>query len=1060
MRDAGQIGLVIGLLAVTVAGNLSASESRGEQFVNIAEEADVSDWLLDESSGRIFAAVRGNDDVVEFSPESGKEVRRWRVAQRPRQIVIKGHRLVVSADEVGLGLLCVINLQSNEIEGQIALGGKNPAGLCCSKADNPSVYVFCDTAPGSARIVQADIVGRRIQNRVPCDRWVVMEPFCAAMSADGRYLVTQGENVVQLLEVDETKGTLQSKFSRRNPFGPVAAGPASRFWVIGKTLLPPNLVHGEPNWTSLTGIRDFGGSPVAIHPTLDLVVHTGVDPVETYQPDFQPALIFETFSKASPPISVPLPTAENEKYKAWSYAFSSTLQFDARRNRVLFGLGNHAHVLDMSQLDLPSEPLLLLQAPSFVSGRIGQPIRIPLQPTNPALLPVTKYALDSELQGVAVDEEGTLVWTPTAADVGLHQVKITATAGESKDEVELEFRIVMPTVDLGAIAQQLVVDRAGHRALVAVRAPDQDNFDHSTAELLLVDLKDLRILARHDLGGKFVSMHLTDRAVYLAEHESPFFEVLKLDDLSPVQRVQLNHPVGGFGTLAPNRLIVGMVNHANRHDRSKEIAVYDEETLEKVDVAGLDAANTSFSRYSFSGEDSFSEADLVVPLDDGVYFAGLVLDPVDLRPQFLYRCEGIPGVYVNVSRSNDDQATPKAPGPWGRHVYHDGILAADDWVASWKSTSAGVLRRFPVAVRVRKSREDNPHGEMPIIDLTLEFRELTAGGLHKSVRLWKREQQNSHEDDSDTGTPMLGVGNETIAVAYLDRLLVTRVPEEQLADVARPLRFLPKQEPLKTTVGEQVSMALEATGGEGKKTFEMLADLPGLALDEDSGKLTVDTTATWEFAKSQLKSRWKERRVPPDRRILDEARAGYRSIFGEATEQFPVAVHVHLAVTDEKDQQAHLACELVMLGPSDEIERVIADMAEEREQANRPRPERQPTRLFGGGGQPFAQFAESVRLANRLSEQTDAMERGLAELEKDAKQLNTELDQLEETAAGAGRSIESTADQIATLEEASRRQDRYLQAMMIVLIVLLAVLVVMAGIVFFRLRRPGPIDRR
>jgi hypothetical protein len=115
----------------------------------------VAAWVLDEDSARIFAAGANVPTVEEYDPVTGKLLRQFEIGDKASRLLIKGKHLVAAIPSQSA--LYIVDLETNQVAGQIELDRNAPCDMCCSKVNNPYVYV-CSTARGTRRgsLLQVD----------------------------------------------------------------------------------------------------------------------------------------------------------------------------------------------------------------------------------------------------------------------------------------------------------------------------------------------------------------------------------------------------------------------------------------------------------------------------------------------------------------------------------------------------------------------------------------------------------------------------------------------------------------------------------------------------------------------------------------------------------------------------------------------------------------------------------------------------------------------------------------------------------------------------------------
>ena len=135
---------------------------------------------------------RRTGEVVEFSPKSGKELRRFEVGGGAVELLINRDQLVVAC-QASVSLY-VIDLKKNTVVGNVQLTGKGPQGLFCSKTMNAYVYAFTPLDYNS-QLLQIDLEKLAVRKRLNHpprgnSRFSLADAESAVMSDDGRWMVT------------------------------------------------------------------------------------------------------------------------------------------------------------------------------------------------------------------------------------------------------------------------------------------------------------------------------------------------------------------------------------------------------------------------------------------------------------------------------------------------------------------------------------------------------------------------------------------------------------------------------------------------------------------------------------------------------------------------------------------------------------------------------------------------------------------------------------------------------------------------------------------------------
>ena len=92
----------------------------------IEAEPGISKWIMQESTGRIFASSTRNDQVIEYDAD-GSKVREFEVGGEPTEMLIKGSKLIVGCRKSTS--MYVIDLDKNKVVGSAKLAGQGPYAL-------------------------------------------------------------------------------------------------------------------------------------------------------------------------------------------------------------------------------------------------------------------------------------------------------------------------------------------------------------------------------------------------------------------------------------------------------------------------------------------------------------------------------------------------------------------------------------------------------------------------------------------------------------------------------------------------------------------------------------------------------------------------------------------------------------------------------------------------------------------------------------------------------------------------------------------------------------------
>jgi len=1057
----------------------------GEEFVAMQVKGPVAAWVLDENSGRVFAAHGDSAVVEEFDPVTGKSLRQFDVGDNATGLLIKGNRLIAGIR--GQSALCVIDLAKNAVAGRIGLDGTGPFDMCCSKADNPFVYVCCARQGSNlGSLYQVDIAAMKVVKPVAEDQANQLGFFPRqAISEDGRWFARTGRNVYS---VDEDKGVF-----RETQHGPVrapclSAVPGNRFWLSGDLLVPIDLKDEDserPPPDTKQGIPEFAGLPIAVLPKFDLVVSgayslTGSaknDPAQdsrelTFQ-RFSDAQMLKTVTlpapatnsddspqnkpedkPASPPGSRPgiKPLSPRHRrtilHEDFEMAGHRMLQFDPQHDRLLFGQPDGAFVLSLTELKVPLQPLVAMKEIALVKTTLGSRMAIPLELTDADLQAKCQFKLVSGPSGAHIDGNQ-LVWTPQEADLGEHEWVVAAEIGDSKDQMTVRAQVHRSAVALGGVIDQLNISPSGDRALVLTETALLDPDDGAAGQrfhvprvrgvqtrLVLVDLKKSRIVATRLIDKPVGAICLTDQAAYFVPRQTAAVYQLNLEDLADKKHVFLSSSVQEMAPLPLRRIGVQSAEHII-DDSKGGFTALDEATLARVEMAGAGAIGKSGPGLILGNSMNWLD-----PLNDGsLRFDALVIDERTASPRLIWHPMRLGA--VNAPRQF------RVPRIWNRTV-NDQSLAVDDNspIVNWDPARTIALRKYPVAVSVRAKPVSDGHpfqGRFQQhVQLSMEFRALTDGTSQQSMVLDQLSDQGELEAVNQfrvgqQGRVDVADAGDQIIVGYADRLYAVPISADRFGGLPQPLQILPELDKLQAPLGEKVELALTAVGGKGARRFSLSSPAEGVAVDEATGKVTLDTRQIWEAYKRDLQSpqpKFTYLGGNATDELISAAQKSYHDLTGKTLDdKFPLASGVNVAVTDSEQATAELTAQFIVLAPKADLEPILAAIHSRQSEVQSTR----KVRSAPGAVADLASQAALVQQAKdlvdeRITELDTAIKRSgndLADLKASVARIGDgkqKIDALQRITADNQTRTEALQAQCATIGNSVERQQTWLLA--------------------------------
>lgn len=953
------------IIAISFAA-VFANSLFGQETRRIEVEGVVSDWVMHEPTGRVFATLTQENTVIEFD-STPKEVRRFPVKVAPRELLIKGNLLVVGCTRSPL--LQVIDLDSNEIKGEIALSGQGPNSLFCSAVDNNLVYCVCNTGNSwwDGEVFQCDLKTMKIRKQVKVSGWGQSHVTHVAMSRDGKWIVPDARGAsspsgADLMKVDEEQATFTQIRDYHDSFGQIVAAPSNRFWTFGPSLYTLDITQM---------VRTFAGSPVAIHPTLDLVVS------KTEQ-----SIVIEKFSDASSIDSIGLGASESDQGRAsfseapFSSAFDPTIQFDITQQLAFVGTQTKAFWIDLKAYADKTTELQIILAPSDVKTIVGKEVRIPVTTTSPrdnAVVSIVSGPAQAKI------EDGQIVWLPKPQDVGLAAIELELKAkGEDKaiDNYRINVEVTSPNVEIGFIARAIEISPAMKYAVVWGASPGQEERHPAhtgSDDIAVVDVHEAKIVARKTIPQGIRSATLDDQFIFVAPQSGNLIYRLDLK-LGEGQKV--------FTQSAPKHLArIGEKYLLSIADTSQ---VFDAATLKPMDKSTLGLGTPGYQPILVNAE--------------AVLIGNRI---IDRKTGEVIRCQGfadLPAVtnIQSVTQRLLMQGQGNSHSAWGRRLGPNSLLSSEGSpITTWNGFKlVAFSERWPLAVSMDRA----PDAKVTKID----FLDLMEGNVvHTAVIYAGASPPNVRAMFNGIPQPLV-VRDDKIFCLIQQRLLFVDIPSEIASQLTIPTHFANSK--VEVIDAEQTAKWKPAVKGTNKDvTFSLLAEYPGLALDSQSGELTLDTPLLWKsFLENYTRLglvnfNFAENRggTPDTATIFAPIATRYKLITGNELPKDKIAVQIpiSLALQTSDGQRDTTEFSIIALGPIETLEKAVSEqkaeqarlMANAREAQQRMIQDQQAKRAQMEAGEKAA--------PNNANERLDALENRMRRLEAALDSILKRLDE-------------------------------------------------------------------
>ncbi len=959
--------LLLSILPSQLTAQIVVQEIEGHQ--------DTSSWALHES-GRIFAAVKSTDSVIEYDL-SGEEVRKYSVDSEPTEMIVKGDHLVVAC--VKSSSFSVIDLKANKVAGKIPLAGKGPYALFCSKVNNGLVYGISNTGDAwwDGEVFQADLKTMKVRKRVKIQGWGQSHAVHVAMSADGNWIIpdARGESSpsgADLMRVDESQCTFTQIRDHHSSFGQIEAGPANRYWTLGSKLYPLDMK---------ASVRNFSGTPVAIHPVYDLVA--------CFTPS---SLNFDKFSDAKSLKKQPMQFTSEAPKKSGSrrsrrnqpFAKSEVLVgFDGSGSHAIAAAGKYCRIVDLEDLDIPLRPLLMIDVPTVVETKIGGSIKIPLRLTNSKLDSKTTFALENGPKDVKLSGNQ-IIWTPTAKDIGRHTLKVSAKLDDSLDQVTIDLNVKATKMELNFNVAGIDVDHDGKYAIVWGKKIVKDRNgrsqiqDSSSDEVAILDLVSQKVVIQKPLAAGVQSAIVQQPYAFLVPRSGNVLFRFDAKTLGSSKRMFLKDKCQGVTTFVKNQICTISGNH------NYTLNVIDPETMKSAEIKTM-----NYNPHVRNVLQNIREAG-----PELVEFQSQLLDKTT---GLVTRMETNPGLrsLVNVNNPNASQSFQMRELPrkmYGRFLSRNALVSATgSMISQFNNKTVYATPHHPVGFAIRS--ESQSSGRKYETKTYIETLSLVDGEVLDS-RVFdvsdSRERHNIHRYSRDF-FPF----KEKVIFVKGNELFSIPIEPSKVKSAPMPLHFPVAKIP-ELGIDKPNTLNFKAVGGKGKIEYQLVADYEGISVESATGKVTIDTPMLWKnYLKSNISSassRSSMMRSRSNNNNNNLSAKDFESFFGKPMpdDKLAFVLPIHLAATDEEAQEDRLSVYALVMGDKTAVDKIEKEKRAKMEAARKAALEKQ------AAAREKARLAEAERMA-KAKTQTSSTETGNAridELENRMRRMEATLDSI------------------------------------------------------------------
>ena len=957
-------------------------------------------WILEPKQGRIFASVQSSNEVVEYNLE-GQEVRRFKVGKTPTKMAIKNNTLnVICLTDKSVWS---IDLKNNKKPIRTQLDAF-PQNVFCSKASNDFIYCVCTKTESRSgfSIKQIDLSSLTVRNSLDVNRWGQSWPINVAMSYDGKWIVPDGRGQTSpsgadLMRVNEEKFTFEQIKDYHDSFGQIVAGPSSRYWALGNKLYSADLVDLN---------RTFNGQLVAFHPLLDLVAVSTDDKIE-----FQSFSNTKSFGSTELSVKSTAQTAPKRKLsssairakKREELKQSHCLMFDETGKYLVYGRKTVCHIIALANHAVDAEDLLMISVPSSVKTLAGEAVRIPVELTNPKLETSTKFSLADAPKG-AMLIDGTITWTPSAADIGNQIFKVRATSGVQTDSVQVTVSVESPRIELNFHPRGVSFDLDGQYAFAwgykqtpeEMRSGRFNSSEQSTDMVAVIDLAKRKILVSKTLAAGVQAATVSGKYIFLLTKSGSVLYRFDLETLGNSKR----------------RFLKGRPQSLFNYSKNEIAVVTDNSPTEPFFV--FDTEKFELTKTPILGHQSFSYLNNSMPLNsrisENLIDNGTKIVDLDGVTQVIKTSGGLP--FLSMAKSRNQQSgyasgflgQSSTTFRFGRLVNGSQLVSSSNSVIKSFQTSGSRSAKHQISpfAPVMFGLNERSNGKRYDSDVStlLEMRSLVDGSLLESQTIDVQKRNSNGYRRHILNTPTINIFKEYVYVIRHTNLYAIPIPKSALEKAQMPLHFqLKKFKPLGVENVEKIQLATLGESSELK--FELLKEIyPGVEIDETSGEISIDTPRMWRTFLRNLTNKQFPFMGSPNSSFMqnkDHSKKSKADTYFELTgeplpkDKLPFVLPIDVAVSDEEGQEDRLHCFVLVLAPKSDVEKVekekLAEMEKRRAEIERQR-------------------AEQRALAQKRNE--ELMKRREREQAEKANQDDSRLDELENRV----RRIEAVLDTI------------------------------------------------
>lgn len=758
-------------------------------------QGEVSSWVFDDSSGRLFGAVNGGDEVVEYD-DNGKEKRRIKVGKLPAEMILKNGKLIVACH--GNKSLYVVSLKTNRVAKKISIQGSGPYSIFCSKVKNNYVYAFSSSASDTfnTEIIQVDITRGKILKSMKARSINIHSRSEMRLSDDGKRLLkdvdTSGIYMGNLATMDEKEFKIRTVRKLEEVGGKANRGIGQKYWVGRNCLFTADLKK----------VHSYKGDHIDLHPDFDLVA--SLDRRSVYLQRLTNGEVLKDFKLFNNTFS------RGRSFSKIPWRFKVLVKFDPKKNRVFVGKSKAAYWIDFQSIVSKLKPNVSIVTKSTQDIGINNTVRVPIKIAGKSSDIGTKLELRNpptyaRLQG------NSLILSPGSTDIGQKNFQIRLVEKSSSDildQVNMKINVHLDGIKFNFQPKGFEVSASGDHAVVWGNSsssgftPGIGNSQTSN-EFVVVDLKLKKIIKQKSLQDRVLCAAIDRKYVYFSvAGKNQFFRASHR--LGGVKKKYLKRSAEIIEKIGPKHLYVKGIfeGHFYKMDPLKEVSL----TVLEKELKGQNLDLSRFKRNRFLVNSG-------VPL----------LNPIRPKGQYSFSIE-------------------KPIVKWGRYLDNGKIHndAGQELFQAKGGRSSVISPSHPMIVSLGGvSNFGVDKGQFIYVS------DLNGGDVvYQTMYQAPVKGGSGSHFYGDAKNRLKTVGNRVLFIVG-KRIVIATIPNSTFSKLPKTISFFGKRE-FVLPASENAKISLKTTGNKNGIEYRVLTENSAFQIDSKTGELTVNTKKLWE----------------------------------------------------------------------------------------------------------------------------------------------------------------------------------------------------------------------